>query len=100
MRLASTVVSGAEVDLRAVGFSHGPRTVLADVTVTVGAGSRLAVVGPNGVGKSTLLGLAAGDLSPESGTVVVSPPSATGDPGRPCAATCRDAPASPRRIAR
>ncbi|HET9944571.1 MAG TPA: ABC-F family ATP-binding cassette domain-containing protein [Actinomycetes bacterium] len=70
-------MSGAEVDLRAVGFSHGPRTVLADVTVTVGAGSRLAVVGPNGVGKSTLLGLAAGDLSPESGTVVVSPPSAT-----------------------
>jgi ATPase subunit of ABC transporter with duplicated ATPase domains len=70
-------VSGAEVDLRAVGFSHGPRTVLADVTVTVGPESRLAVVGPNGVGKSTLLGLVAGDLVPEVGTVTVAPPGAT-----------------------
>jgi ATPase subunit of ABC transporter with duplicated ATPase domains len=50
-------VSGAEVDLRGVGFSHGPHPVLADVTVTVGPRNRLAVVGPNGVGKSTLLAL-------------------------------------------
>jgi ATPase subunit of ABC transporter with duplicated ATPase domains len=71
------VVSGAGVDLRSVGFSHGPHTVLGDVTVTIGPGSRLAVVGPNGVGKSTLLRLVAGDLVPESGTVAVSPPSAT-----------------------
>ncbi len=70
-------MSDAEVDLRAVGFAHGPRTVLADVTVTVGPASRLAVVGPNGVGKSTLLGLVAGDLVPESGTVALSPPGAT-----------------------
>ncbi len=70
-------VSGAEVDLRAVAFSHGPRTVLADVTATVGPQTRLAVVGPNGVGKSTLLALVAGDLVPESGAVTLSPPSAT-----------------------
>ena len=70
-------MSGAEVEVRAVGFSHGPHTVLADVTVTVGPQTRLAVVGPNGVGKSTLLSLVAGDLVPESGTVSVSPPSAT-----------------------
>ena len=70
-------VSGAEVDLRGVGFSHGPHPVLADVTVTVGPQTRLAVVGPNGVGKSTLLALVAGDLVPESGAVTRSPPSAT-----------------------
>ena len=70
-------MSAAEIDARAVGFSHGPHTVLAGVAVTVGPRSRLAVVGPNGVGKSTLLGLLAGDLTPETGTVSVSPPDAT-----------------------
>ena len=65
------------VALRSVGFAHGPHVVLSDVTVTVGPGSRLAVVGPNGVGKSTLLGLLAGELAPETGTVTVAPPEAT-----------------------
>jgi len=65
------------VVLRSVSFAHGPHVVLADVTVTVGPGSRLAVVGPNGVGKSTLLGLLAGELAPETGTVTVAPPEAT-----------------------
>jgi ATPase subunit of ABC transporter with duplicated ATPase domains len=70
-------VSAAEVEARAVGFSHGPHTVLAGVTVTVGPRSRLAVVGPNGAGKSTLLAVLAGELIPETGTVAVSPPDAT-----------------------
>jgi len=67
----------AEVEARGVGFSHGPHVVLAGVTVTVGPRSRLAVVGPNGVGKSTLLAVLAGRLTPETGTVAVSPPDAT-----------------------
>jgi ATPase subunit of ABC transporter with duplicated ATPase domains len=70
-------MSGAEIDLTSVGFAHGPRTVLSDVSLTVGPRTRLAVVGPNGVGKSTLLSLVVGDLTPETGTVTVSPPSAT-----------------------
>ena len=70
-------MSGAEVELRSVGFSHGPHTVLADVTATVGPRSRLAVVGPNGVGKSTLLALLAGDLTPETGRMMLAPPTAT-----------------------
>jgi ATPase subunit of ABC transporter with duplicated ATPase domains len=67
----------AEIELRVVGFSHGPHTVLAGITATVGPRSRLAVVGPNGVGKSTLLAVLAGDLQPETGSLTVSPPSAT-----------------------
>ena len=70
-------MSAAEIEARAVGFSHGPHTVLAAVTVTVGPRSRLAVVGPNGVGKSTLLAVLAGETTPETGTVAVSPPDAT-----------------------
>ena len=53
-------MSSAVVDLRGVGFSYGARTVLSDVTLTAGPGSRLAVVGPNGTGKSTLLAIVAG----------------------------------------
>jgi ABC-type molybdenum transport system ATPase subunit/photorepair protein PhrA len=43
-------MTGAEIDLRGVGFSHGPHQVLADVTLTVDPQTRLVVVGPNGVG--------------------------------------------------
>ncbi len=70
-------MSAAEIALRGVGFSHGPHPVLADITATVGPSTRLAVVGPNGVGKSTLLSVVAGDLAAETGQVSVSPPSAS-----------------------
>ncbi|HEX6919448.1 MAG TPA: ABC-F family ATP-binding cassette domain-containing protein [Actinomycetes bacterium] len=70
-------MSSAAVDLREVGFSHGARTVLTGLTFTVGPGSRLAVVGPNGVGKSTLLRLLAGHLTPEQGTVSRRPETGT-----------------------
>ena len=49
----------------------GGRTVLRDIQLTVLGGEMLGVVGPNGGGKSTLLLLMAGLLSPTSGTVTV-----------------------------
>ncbi|GIJ07998.1 ATP-binding cassette domain-containing protein [Micromonospora andamanensis] len=47
----------------------GGRVVLAEVSVTVSARSRLAVVGENGRGKTTLLHVLAGVLTPDQGTV-------------------------------
>lgn len=61
-------------DLRA---ERGGRLVLDGVTVTLGPTTCLGVVGPNGVGKSTLLQILAGLVPPESGTVRVDPPTAT-----------------------
>jgi macrolide transport system ATP-binding/permease protein len=48
-------------------FGDGP--VLDGVSLTVAAGERLAVIGDNGVGKSTLLRLLAGKLTPDGGEV-------------------------------
>ena len=53
-------------DLRK-GFGHD--AVLDGVSLTVTAGQRLAVIGDNGVGKSTLLRLLAGRLVPDGGEV-------------------------------
>jgi ATPase subunit of ABC transporter with duplicated ATPase domains len=55
--------------------SYGPSTILADVSLTVGPGHRTAVLGPNGVGKSTLLRILAGIEAPDEGTVERTPPS-------------------------
>jgi NitT/TauT family transport system ATP-binding protein len=46
-------------------------TAVAGVSLTVGAGEFVSVVGPTGCGKSTLLNMAAGLLQPSTGTVQV-----------------------------
>ena len=56
---------------------RGPSLVLSGVSLTVAPGSRIGVVGPNGVGKSTLLASLAGRLQPDSGSVSRSPRTAT-----------------------
>ena len=49
-----------------------------DLTLTVQVGERIAVIGPNGIGKSTLLRCLAGDLEPTAGEVRWSENSAIG----------------------
>jgi ATPase subunit of ABC transporter with duplicated ATPase domains len=52
-------------------------TVLHDVSLSVGPGSCVGVIGPNGVGKSTLLQLLAGWIQPDDGVITISPPGST-----------------------
>ena len=52
-----------------VAKSFDDTPVLRDITFAVAAGARTALVGPNGVGKTTLLRIAAGSLQPDAGTV-------------------------------
>jgi len=53
-------------------------TAVRDVELTVAAGEFVSVVGPTGCGKSTLLNMAAGLLSPSTGTVQVFGEALTG----------------------
>jgi ATPase subunit of ABC transporter with duplicated ATPase domains len=62
---------------RDVSVSFGATTVLNGVGFLVSPGSRIGVIGPNGVGKSTLLRVLAGELVPDTGTVTLTPPAAT-----------------------
>lgn len=59
----------ASLDLRGLGHAFGDRVVLHDVSLSIPAGSILAILGENGSGKSTLLRLIAGDLSGQEGEI-------------------------------
>lgn len=66
--------AGVAIELDGVTFAFadaGPdaRPALADVSITVPAGRIIAVVGPTGSGKSTLVELMGGLIAPRSGTV-------------------------------
>ena len=69
----------AAAPLRARGLqvSRGPHVVLDSVDLTVADGDRVGLVGPNGVGKSTLLQVLAGLITPDRGRVELTPPTAT-----------------------
>ncbi|WP_149135520.1 ATP-binding cassette domain-containing protein [Cupriavidus campinensis] len=52
-----------------VSKSYGDKPVVRDFTGTIMRGDKVGVIGPNGVGKTTLLRLILGELAPDSGTV-------------------------------
>ena len=57
--------------------SHGTFVVLDGVGLSIGPHSRIGVIGPNGVGKSTLLRILAGLEPADGGRLVAAPPDLT-----------------------
>ena len=70
MEFDGGVVSGKKV-IEAVGISksYGDKTLIKDFDLRILRGDRVAFVGPNGVGKTTLLKMLVGQLEPDSGSV-------------------------------
>jgi len=71
------VPAAAPLRARDLTVTRGPLVVLDGVDLVVAAGERIGVVGPNGVGKSTLLQALAGLVPLERGRVERTPPTAT-----------------------
>ena len=64
-------VPAAAIDLRNVRFSFGRDVILDDITLSVAPEETVVLIGPSGQGKSTLLKLMSGLLSPARGTVSI-----------------------------
>lgn len=57
------------IELSNISFSYGDESVLKDVNLEIHQGDYLGIIGPNGGGKSTLLKIMLGLLTPKIGTV-------------------------------
>lgn len=70
MELAIGPKSGRKV-IEATGLtkSFGDTPIIRDFSITIQRGDRVAFVGPNGVGKTTLIRILMGEIEPDSGTV-------------------------------
>lgn len=60
------------VDLKKISYETGSRELFRNVSFTINAGDKIGLVGPNGVGKTTLLKIINGDLKPTFGNVILS----------------------------
>lgn len=58
--------------LRDVVFRHDTRNILDGLNLDIAQGSVVAILGPSGVGKSTILKLITGQIRPVSGTITVN----------------------------
>jgi len=69
------------IDIRHVNFGYDEELVLEDVNLQLRKGDFLALLGPNGGGKSTLLKLVLGLLTPDTGEIRVfgQPPGVFGE---------------------
>ena len=60
------------IELHGVTQHYGVRPVLRGLNLTVNSSSLVAIIGPNGMGKSTLLSVMAGILTPQEGFVAIN----------------------------
>lgn len=64
--------NGPIFELRDISAGYSGRLVLQNVSLTIRSGEKVALIGPNGCGKSTLFRVSAGLLPPTSGAVFLS----------------------------
>lgn len=70
MELSSGPKSGRKViEVKDLAHAFGDKKIVRDLTLTVQRGDRVAFVGPNGVGKTTLIKILMGEITPDAGSV-------------------------------
>ena len=69
--ISPTPITGSDFRLEEVSARFGKTTALADVSLGIAPGEAVALVGPSGAGKTTILRLLNGSLRPTSGRVYV-----------------------------
>ncbi|GLP95824.1 phospholipid ABC transporter ATP-binding protein MlaF [Paraferrimonas sedimenticola] len=58
------------VEVNNLSFHRGQRAIFSDISLTIEPGKVTAIMGPSGIGKTTLLKLLAGQLKPDAGRVL------------------------------
>jgi ATP-binding cassette subfamily F protein uup len=72
LALESGPTSGKKViEAEKISKTYGGKAIIKDFSLRVLRGDRVAFVGPNGVGKTTLLKLLTGEVQPDAGTVTL-----------------------------
>jgi len=72
MELSVGPKSGKKViDAKGLSKAYDGKSIVRDFSLTVQRGDRVAFVGPNGVGKTTLIKMLMGDVEPDTGTVTL-----------------------------
>lgn len=65
-------ISGKKiVELHKISFSYGEQNVINRLSLKIQRGDRIGLIGNNGVGKSTLIHIILGEITPQSGTVKI-----------------------------
>jgi len=57
------------VEAKNVSYSWDDKPIIRDFSTTILRGDRIGIIGPNGVGKTTLIKLLLGEIEPDSGTL-------------------------------
>ena len=79
-RIKSFKRNKALVSLNKISLAFGKRRILDEVSFNINEGEILGMLGPNGVGKSTIFNLITGQIKPDSGSIVFNNINATNYP--------------------
>ena len=71
-RIKSFKTNKPIIELKKLSISFGKRKILDDVSFTINEGQILGLLGPNGVGKSTIFNLITGLVKPDYGTITIN----------------------------